>query len=251
MLYTTNLIMLQTQTPEKPVLPPIQEMILKGVQQTLADTFALSPERIVFFASTDRMKIAQRVAQLHNGLASGIKWPVMLLHMSALSRGDTESMHGYNAKSLARHGQYVKMSESQTRVLKTNLVPIVTEIEIFYMTDSFEEAFRYACAWMTRGINNRMNFTATYAGLSIDIRCEMSAQITTPDVEASIDQPNVFEYVSTLKVVGYASDDHPDGTSYVQVLSKPVVSVSLTDRPEDDPKVWSGRHQMPIVKEKS
>jgi hypothetical protein len=241
--------MLQTQTPEKPVLPPIQEMILKGVQQTLADTFALSPERIVFFASTDRLKIAQKVAQLHAGFAGGIKWPIMLLHMNGLSRGDSEQMHGYNSKSMARHGQYLKMSESKTRVLKTNLVPVVTEIEVFYMTDSFEDAFKYSCAWMTNGINNRMNFTATYAGLGIDIRCEMSPQINTPDLEASIDQPNVYEYISTIKVAGYASDAHPNGTSYIQVLSKPVINVSMADQTEDDPQVWSHKHQMPIVKE--
>jgi hypothetical protein len=158
-------------------------------------------------------------------------------------------MHGYNTKSLARHGQYLKASESQDRLLKSNIVPIVMELEVIYMTDSFDQAFAYASAWLTNAIHNRANFTVTYMNLGIDVRCEMSPELSTPDREESVDMPNVFEYMSTIRIAGYASDQHPDGTSYIQLLHKPVINVSIGDRPEADPKVWSGRHQMPIVKE--
>lgn len=249
MLSTTNFIMLQTQTPEAPKLPPIERMIVKGVQETLGQTFGLAPERIVFFASTNRMKIAEQVAKLHEGLEGKIKWPLLLLHLNSLSLGFVEGMHAYNTKSLARHGMYMKAAESQDRLLKSNLVPIVMDIEVIYMTDSFEQAFGYATGWLTNAVHNRMNFTATYMNLGIDVRCEMSPQISTPDREESIDQPNVFEYTSNIKVAGYASDAHPDGTSYVQLLHKPVINVSIDGRPDEDPNVWSGRHQMPIMKE--
>lgn len=241
--------MLQTQTPETPKLPPIERMIVKGVQETLGQAFGLSSERIVFFASTNRMKIAEQVAKLHEGLEGKIKWPLMLLHLNGLTLGHVDQMHAYNTKSMARHGQYLKVAESQDRVLKSNLVPIVMEIEVIYMNDGFDQAFAYACAWLTNAVHNRLNFTATYMNLSIDVRSEMSPQLSTPDREESIDQPNVFEYVSTIKVAGYASDQHPDGTSYVQLLHKPVINVSIDGLPSPDPQVWSGKHQMPIIKE--
>lgn len=247
MRYTTNLIM--SQTPDEPQLPPVQNMILTGVQDSLGKIFGIPSERIVFFATTNRMRIIEHVSKMHSGVEGKITWPVLLLHVNSLSLGMTENMHSFNTKSLARHGSYLKLSESKTRVLNAKLVPVVTEIEIIYMTDDFKQAFGYANSWVTNAISNRLNFTITYAGLPIDIRCEMSPQLSTPDREASVEQPNVFEYIGTIKVVGYSSDTHPDGTSYVQVLSKPVINASIEDFPDEDKQVWSGRHMMPIIKE--
>jgi hypothetical protein len=158
-------------------------------------------------------------------------------------------VHAYNTKTLARQGQYLKMAESQTRVLKANLVPVVTELEVVYMTDAFDQAFGYASSWMANAVHNRANFTVTYSNVGIDVRCEMSATISTPDREESVDMPNVYEYISTIKVVGYVSDKHPDGTSYIQVLRKTVFNVSIDGRPEEDPQVWSSRHEMQVIKE--
>lgn len=243
--------MLIPQTPEKPpALPPIERMILQGVQQTLSDTFQIPSERIVFFASTDRMRIADRVAKMHQGLEGSVKWPVLMIHMNSMSLGMVDQMHAYNTKSLARHGQYLKMAESQERILKSNLVPVVMELEVVFMTDAFDAAFGYASAWLANAVHNRANFTVTYSNVGIDVRCEMSPTLSTPDREESIDMPNVFEYLSNIKVAGYISDQHPDGSSYVQILRKPTVSVSIDGLPEQDPKIWSGKHQMPIVKER-
>lgn len=242
--------MLQTQTPERPPeLPPIERMILRGIQETLGSAFQIPDERIVFFASTDRMRVAKRVAELHEGLNGTVKWPVLMLHMNAMRLGFTEQMHAYNTKSMARHGQYLKIAESQDRVLKSNLVPMVMELEVIYMTDSFDQAFRYASSWLSNAVHNRANFTVNYMNLGIDVRCEMSPELNTPDREETVDVPNVFEYVSTIRVAGYISDSHPDGTSYIQVLRKPVINVSIDGLPGEDPQVYSSRHQMPIVKE--
>lgn len=243
--------MLQTQTPEKPpALPPIEKMVIKGVQEMLAQTFGLTSDRIVFFATTDRMKIAEKVAKLHEGLEGKVKWPLILLHLNSMSLGTEENLHGYNTRSLARHGMYLKASEQKTRLLKAALIPVVMDIEVFYMTDSFDQAFAYSAAWLTTAVQNRLNFTVTYSNVGIDVRTQMSTSINTPDREESVEQPNVFEYVSNMRVAGYANDAHPDGTSYVQLLHKPVINVSIDGRPEDDPKVWSAHHQMEIIKDK-
>lgn len=243
--------MLQAQTPEKPpALPPIEKMVIKGVQEMLGQSFGLPSERIVFFATTNRMRIAEEVAKLHAGLEGKVKWPLLLLHLNSMAAGTAEGMHGYNTRSLARHGQYLKASEQKTRLLKTALVPVVMDIEVFYLTDSFDQAFGYSSAWITNAVQNRLNFTVTYSNIGVDVRTEMSPSINTPDREESVDQPNVFEYVSNMRVAGYANDQHPDGTSYIQLLHKPVINVSIDGRPEDDPKVWNSHHKMEIIKER-
>lgn len=233
--------MLETQNTEPPTLPPIESLILQGVQGTLARTFSMPSDRLVFFASTNRMRIAEQVATLQKGLSGGIVWPVMLLHMNSVSLGHTEGGHSYNTRSLARHGVYLKTAESGLRVLKHNLVPTVTEIEVIYMTDAFAQAFAYANAWMAHAINARLNFTATYMNTGFDIRTEMSTQVSTPDREESVDQPNVFEYTGTVKIYGYTSDPHVDGTSYIQVLSKPVLNVSIDAPGASDLHVYDPR----------
>ena len=159
-------------------------------------------------------------------------------------------MHAYNTRSLARHGTYLRMSEQATSVVKAALVPIVLEFEVIYLTDSFDQAFAYSTGWVVNGVQNRLNFTLTYANVGIDVRCELNPNMATPDREEAVDQPNMFEYISTLRVAGYATDTHPDGTSAIQVLSKPVLNVSIDGRPEEDRRVWSPGHKARIVKER-
>lgn len=249
MFLTTNFIM-QQQTPVPPELPAAQRMILKGLQDSLADTFKIPAASMVFFATTNKMKIAEYVRKMHEGVEGKLKWPVMLLHLNNVGAGTSEAMHGYNTRSMARHGTYLRMSEQATSVVKAALVPIVMEFEVIYLTDSFEQAFAYSTGWVVNGVQNRLNFTLTYGNVGIDIRCELSPSMSTPDREEAVDQPNVFEYVSTLRVAGYATDDHPDGTSAIQVVSKPVLNVSIEDRPEADRRVWSPGHQSKLIKER-
>jgi hypothetical protein len=163
--------------------------------------------------------------------------------------GNVLAMPG-REEAWVRRGQYLKASEQKTRLLKTALVPVVMDIEVFYLTDSFDQAFGYSSAWVTNAVQNRLNFTVTYSNIGVDVRTEMSPSINTPDREESVDQPNVFEYVSNMRVAGYANDQHPDGTSYIQLLHKPVINVSIDGRPEDDPKVWNSHHKMEIIKDR-
>lgn len=216
----------------------------------IGEAFSLPADRVVFFASTNRLKIAEQVSKLQNGIAGSVKWPIALLHLNSITLGNADGQHSYNTRSFARHGVYVKVSESQTRVLKVNLVPTVTEIEVIYMTDSFAQAFAHTNLWMANAVNARMNFTATYMNTGIDIRCALSDQVSTPDREESVDQPNVFEYTSTIKVFGYSSDPHVDGTSYIQVLSKPEITVRIDQQPTEDRQVYSTRRVQEILKDK-
>ena len=237
--------------PERLKLPAVESMILRGVEGGLSDIFDLPPERVVFFAGTNKMQIAAAVAKFHKGIEGGVQWPLLMLHVSSLSSGVGENMHAVNTKSMARQGRYYKVAESMDYVINQKMVPAVMEIEVIYMTDNFPEAFSYANQWIANAVNNRLNFSLTYMGESMDIRSEMSGQISTPDGEFAVDMPSVYEYASTVKVVGYITDQHPDANSKVQLLRKSVINVSIDKSPPADKAVYSSRHVMPIVEERN
>ena len=224
-------------------------MVLAGTQQSLEQALGIARGSIIFIASSDRLKLAQKLTEMQNGPAAKIAWPLLFMHLSSVATGLDAPEHAYNTKSFTRHGVYVKIDEGQLKARKVNLVPTVFEFEVVYMVDNFAAAFAFTNNWMAQSMNNRANFTVTYGNKGFDIRVKMASNMTTPDMEASVDQPNVFEYTSTIQVIGYSSDPHPDGESDVQLLRKPVVNVTIDDVEGLDPKVWSGRHVMPILKD--
>lgn len=233
--------------PEK--LPAIESMILRGIEGSLAEVFELDVKRVIFFASTNKIQVATAVAKFHDGPDGAVKWPLLLLHVNSVTSGSAENMHGVNSRTLARRGVYLKTADSQAYVVNQKMVPAVFEFEVIYMTDNFPDSFKYANQWVANAINNRLNFSITYMGKSFDIRTEMSAQISTPDSDAAVDIPNVFEYTSTVKVAGYITDQHVDALSKVQLLRKPVINVSIDPSASLDRTIYNSGHKMPIVEE--
>lgn len=228
-------------------LPPIEKMVIKGVELTLAQTFDFSASRISFISSNDRLRIAQLRAEKDSGAGTKIGWPLVFLRLMSVSTGVSEQLHGFNSKAAARHGMYMKLNDNQSAILKHNLVPAVFEIEVAFLTDDFNTAFDFTSKWISTTTHNRLNFTITYMNTPLDIRVELSPTMSTPDRDASVDMPSTYEYVGTFKVVGYVTDPHPDATSNIQLLRKPVVNVTMGDMEAEDAQVWSSKH-VPAIK---
>jgi hypothetical protein len=238
-------------TPDKAAveqLPKFEKMVIRGAQMGFADTFGMSPKSVVYTATTNRMQMAAQLQKQWNDDKTTLSWPIVFLRLLSMSTGVVEAGHGFNAKSFARHGTYLRMSESQNSVLKTHLVPAIFELEATLLTDAFDVAFGFASQWVAVATQNRANYTITYGNVSFDIRSVFTDSMATPDREEAVDIPNIFEYVGTFKVFGFVSDPHPDATSEVQLLRKPVINVSMNNEESLDPTVWSGKHVMPILK---
>ena len=235
-------------------LPDLHKMCLKGLLQRLSEAFGIPASKIVFFSGTDRMKVAQDQAKLA-GSTTGVQWPLLLVHVTGVSSGLTAGMHGVNTKALSRKGLYVKATESNSAVRKVGVVASLFEAEVFFMTDTFDSAFEWACQWVANSIHSRLNFTITYAGVGIDIRTEMSDNVATPDKEASVDQPNYFEYSASVKTAGFISDHHKDVDNNIELITVIKAGASLaamdgTMIPDStDEHVYSPLHQMEALKE--
>lgn len=233
--------------------PPIHKMCLKGLLQRLSEAFGIPPAKIVFFSGTDRMKVAQDQAKLA-GSTTGVQWPVLLVHVTGVGSGVTANMHGVNTKALARKGLYTQVAESQLAVRKVGIVASVIELEVFYMTDTFDSAFDFACQWVANSIHSRLNFTITYGNVGVDVRSEMSDNVATPDKEASVDQPNYFEYSASIKTAAYISDAHKDADSNIEIISRLIVGASLSGpdgemiKDTKDKHVYSADHIMAAIK---
>jgi hypothetical protein len=233
--------------PDKLALPPIEKMVIKGVESQLATMFDIEPSQVVFVASTDRMVIADRITKMHNGAGATIKWPLLFLRMTNASSGAIEQAHAVSAKSFSRHGVYIKLSDGSDTVQRVSLLPALFEIEVIYMVDEFFKAFKFTSDWLTAANSNRMNFTLTYGNVGIDIRCIMADSLTTPDKENSVSQASQFEYTTTVKVAGYITDSSASGSGEVAMVRRAVTTVSVGDpkSPPQDDAVYSASRQRP------
>ena len=230
---------MQSQSPEQ--LPDLGSIMIKGLQNSLSQAFSIKPERVQFVPTTNRIKMAEYIAKQTAGPSGKVTWPLLMMHMPSMSAGFVENMHAYNTKSLARRGVYLNVEQNFRKVLKVNPVAAVLDIEVVYMTDAWEQAFDFSCRWIANAVHNRANFSITYGNFDMDIRVQMEPTLATPPREESVDQPNVFEYTSSLKVAGYITDTHPNGASNIEIV-RPHSQFRLSPN-QRDAKVWGPNHE--------
>lgn len=204
--------------PPLPKMLRIEKLVLSGLMRQMAETFEMDSSHLIFFTTTNRMQIADRIAKLRAGEGATIKWPLVFAHLTGFEEGLSTEMHAVNAKTLAREGINVHMADTQNFVVNVKIVPVVFEVEIIYMSDAWEDAFKFACTWMAASLQNRMNFNIGYHNFPIDIRCKLSGSFSTPDRDEAVNQPNTFEYTGTLQIGGYVQAAGEDAISKVSII---------------------------------
>lgn len=204
--------------PPLPKMLRIEKLVLSGLMKTMAETFELDSSHLIFFTTTNRMQIADRIAKLRNGEGATVQWPLVFAHLTGFEEGMSNDLHAVNARALAREGINVHVADTQNFVINVKIVPVVFEIEIIYMSDSWDDAFKFASTWMGCALGSKMNFGMTYHNFPIDIRCKLSSSFSTPDRDEAVNQPNTFEYTGTLQIGGYVQAAGSDAISKVSVI---------------------------------
>lgn len=232
--------MAENQTPPRRM--SLAEMIILGVSQRLSDLMDVPAKRILPISTNDRMRVAQRVADMKNN--GKLELPMIMLHTTTMSRGDqNQDLTGYNARSMSRHGVYTARNDNQTAITRLHLVPAVYEMEVIYLTDSYTAGLTYGSNWLAHSIRGRMNFTLRYNGLPIDMQVHMAPSVTVPERDESVDVPNFYEYDSGIQVVGYVDSTCPDDNATVPLVNQIIYDFqAVTDvdaMPATDPAVYS------------
>lgn len=228
-----------------PDLPAIELMVIEGARQTMSAVFNVELGQVLLLSTTDRMAKAAWYNRVTSG-ADKLKLPLLTFAMTSATSGVEANKHGLNSKTLARRGVYMRMDDTQTKILNVKLIPTAFELEVTFITDSFAESLKFVANWMAASMKNRMNFTLTYGNVGLDIRTEVDPSLPTPPREESVDQPNMYEYVGRMTVAGYMSDHHVDGKSLIELIHKPVINITIDNLPGPDPRVYSPQHRMPI-----
>jgi hypothetical protein len=218
-----------TPNPPIPNLPRIENMVLAGVMETCTDLFGLPKDQIIFFATTNRMQVAERIKQLREGAQAQLKWPLVFVHVTGFEDADGSDLFAVSPKTLAREGINVHMADTQNMVLNVKIVPVVFEVEVVYVDDDWKRSFQFACEWMASAKMNRMNFSMTYMNVDFDVRTKMNPSFTTPDRDEAVNQSNQFEYTGSFSVGGYVQASGADAISKVSVIRQ--VQSNIVEKP--------------------
>lgn len=204
--------------PPLPEIMRIEKLVLAGVMDTMKSLFDVPSSQMIFFATTNKMQVAQRIATMRNGPNAQIQWPLVFVHVTGFSSAMQDDLHAVNSKQLARMGINVHVADTQNFTINVKIVPVVFELEVFYFDDDWERSLRFACEWTASAQMNRMNFSFTYHDFDADIRVKMSDSFSTPDREEAVNQSNQFEYSGTMQVGGYVQASGSDAISKVAII---------------------------------
>ncbi len=204
---------------------PLTRMLILGVMKGISDYFEVPPERVIPISTTDRMKVAQKAAERYN--QGNMVFPQILIYITEFARGDQDASNTYNPRALMRNGVYTKMSDDENRVQRLHISPCNIGIEVIYQTNDYFQGIDYATRWMNGGLRKRLNFTLTYMNFPLDIHVDLAPSLQIPEMDASIDIPNYYEYDSGLIVHGFLEDQEHDDEDQVQMLRQTVTGVSV------------------------
>lgn len=198
----------------------IEQLVLNGLMDSVQGLFDIPKDQLIFFATSNRMQIADRIKKMREGQNATLAWPLVFVHMTGYSDAKGDDLHAVSAKNMARMGINVHVADTQNMVLNVKIVPVVFEFELIYMDDDWARSFRFASEWMGAATANKLNYSMTYHDVDIDIRTKMSESFATPDREEAVNQSNQFEYSGTFQVGGYVQAAGEDAISKVSIIRR-------------------------------
>ena len=187
----------------KPVIP-MELFIIRGLEKRLTDVFGI--KRTKFISSSDRMRLANLMTQMVQQAGKvPLEYPFLFIIIQNLATPETGQ--NYNARSMRRHGAYGSPTSDQKALNKVNLIPVKFDFEIVYLSDSQDKVIKYAKLWLMNAMSNGLNFAFEYDDQPYDVRINMSTSLAIPQSNYSYDQPNMYEFSSTLSADGFMSDE--------------------------------------------
>ena len=183
----------------------IEHLVIRGAMQRMAEIFDMPSSSVTFYSSSNRMQLAQRVAQLLKGAQETVLWPKLFLHVNTLALAEQGSETAYSYKQMSRDGIYYQVADSQNVLRNIILVPTVFTVETTFMTDDYFKALRFGKQWLIATARNSFNFTINYGSVALDIRAQGDNSVNTPDRDEAVNHPNVYEYVASVNFWGFVS----------------------------------------------
>jgi hypothetical protein len=183
---------------EDVVIPSIENFIFAGTVEIVQRVFGTS--KVTFISTSDRF----RVAKLRESIEKDLTTPQCFLHLTSMV---VDSTNRGNVRAMARKGTYTATNKDETAVRNIKIIPAQFLVEMIYVTPDFNEGVKFGKRWLIASQTGGLNFTITYDSISVDIPIHQEASVNVPDKDTSADVINTYEYLTTMEIVGYISDE--------------------------------------------
>lgn len=192
----------------------LERIILQGALQYLAKAFsstvdteatdagstnsAITPK---FISTSDKWHILKQIQEQ----SGTFQYPYLFLRMTSVEI--PQGNDSYNPKALMRMGTYGSANDSLTTYNRHIIIPVNMMCEVSFLTNDFWQSMSFVNAWMFAALRKDMNFNVKYDGVAISIQVELDTNLATPEKDSTIDIPNNYEMLGTLKIKGYFSEN--------------------------------------------
>ena len=205
----------------------LERTIIIGLAKRMQDVFGFSkPPQLV----PSSQKVSP-IAALRAASGNQIEYPLVSYSLQSVNR-DTERG---NPTAAIMNPQRLKISEDSSVVLE--LIPVVMEFEVFYVTPSNESLVEFIGKWLFAAVDGTLNFEIGVIPSSIAIAVRPSGDLSVPPKDVSLDEPSSFEFTSTLTVSAFVSRNVKNSAKDVPNLTE--VNVGMYVPPYVDAKNYS------------
>lgn len=174
-------------------LKPIEAFVQQGLAQRFQQIFDAP---LVLVNAPDKRAAIAKLTQ------RGLKYPFAF---ASISR-DSITEGTYRPHTLMRRGIMGKPSSDGMTAQRLNLIPVTTEYEITFLTQSFSDVRKFSRTWLLAVIQNAFKFSVTYGVVDLDINVIPEQAVSLPQRESGLSEAK--EYVATVNitVAGYMSN---------------------------------------------
>lgn len=183
---------------EDVVLFPIENFIFAGIVDIVKSVFKTS--KVTFISTSDRF----RISKLRESVEKNLTPPQCFLHLTSMT---IDPSNRGNVRAMARNGTYTSTTKDENAVRNIRIIPVQFNVEMIYITPDFAEGVRFAKRWLMSSQRGSLHFTVNYDSVAVDIPIHLDPSVNVPDKDTSAEVINTYEYLTTMEVVGYMSDD--------------------------------------------
>lgn len=197
-----------TQSTEQIVIPPVEELILKGI----CDRF-----QQVFGCPTLHTNGYEKVPAVARALAGkDVEYPFAIATLKGIS-ADNES---WSSHEMARRGLNVVVQTRTNQAWKAKLLPTRFDMQIEYHTNAFTgragSALRALSRWLFARRLGYLKFSVNYGRVVLDIGTELAEAPEVPERENITEAETVYKIPFTLTIRGWVSQPELQRQGIVQ-----------------------------------
>ncbi len=186
------------------------ELFSKRFSNVLHTTRKNKKLNVGWLTTTDVWRQISEIRKQHAVDKEEFSMPYCFLKLGAINTlNSADGNLNFLGKNLYRMGMPGKPNESGVYNVH-RFISAEFNIEVTFITDSYDEVKRYVNKWNFVAVGQRLNQDWLYDGITLAVRTDMETGVSIPEEAAGVEEINYYEIKTNLIIRGFMSEGNLD-----------------------------------------